>query len=168
MTELQSPQRKRFTAKTIVGLLLAVVMVAAFATAGSAEDTGTPRIGWLHVTKECSHFSGQPGGYCTITSSNLNAIRPGMNVVYTNPAVGADNVLRSDLFVDGGGNNDAYGHVALNVAPGPGQYSGPLRFSFGTGQFSGFHAILWVTCAPAGSPCAWDGLYWFTPLGHDR
>ena len=54
MNELQSPQRKSYTAKTIFGLLLAVVMVAAFATAGSAENTGTPRIGWLHITKECS------------------------------------------------------------------------------------------------------------------
>ena len=42
MTELQSPQRRSFTAKTIFGLLLAVVMVAAFATAGSAGNTGTP------------------------------------------------------------------------------------------------------------------------------
>ena len=45
MTELQSPQRRSFTAKTIFGLLLAVVMVAAFATAGSAENTGNPRSG---------------------------------------------------------------------------------------------------------------------------
>ena len=56
MTELQSPQRRSFTAKTIFGLLLAVVMVAAFATAGSAENTG-PRSGQLHVTKECSQTS---------------------------------------------------------------------------------------------------------------
>ena len=37
MTELQSPQRRSSTAKTIFGLLLAVVMVGAFATAGSAR-----------------------------------------------------------------------------------------------------------------------------------
>ena len=85
MTELQSPQRKSFTAKAIFGLLLAVVMVAAFATAGAAENTGTPRSGELHVTKECSEYSGQPGGFCTITGSNLNAIDAGMKVIYTNP-----------------------------------------------------------------------------------
>ena len=169
MTELQSPQRRSFTAKAIFGLLLAVVMVAAFATAGSAENTGNPRVGLLHVTKECPNFHGQAGEFCTITGSNLNAIRPGMNVVYTNPAVGVDNVLRSDLYVDGPGNNDAYGHVALRLTPGPTQFSGPLTFSGGTGQFSGFHAILWVTCAiPAGTPCAWNGPYLFTPPGHDK
>ena len=59
MTELQSPQRKSYTAKAIFGLLLAVVMVAAFATAGSAQNTGTPRSGELHVTKECSQYSRQ-------------------------------------------------------------------------------------------------------------
>ena len=75
---------RRIPAKTIFGLLLAVVMVAAFATAGSAENTGNPRSGDLHVTKECSQFNGLPGGFCTITGSNLNAIDAGMKVVYTN------------------------------------------------------------------------------------
>ena len=160
MAELQSPQRKSLTAKAIFGLLLAVVMVAAFATAGSAS----PRSGELHVTKECSEFSGLPGGFCTITGSNLNAIRPGMKVIYTNPAVVAG-VLSSDLYVDGPGNNDAYGHVALTL----GTFTGPLTFSGGTGRFSGFHATVTVTCTlPAGSPCAWDGPYSFTPPGHDK
>jgi hypothetical protein len=163
MTELQSPQRKRYTAKTIFGLLLAVVMVAAFATAGAAENTGTPRIGWLHITKECHEFSGQAGGFCTITGSNLNAIRPGTKVVYTDPAF-AQGVLSSDLYVDGPGNNDAYGHVELNLTT----WLGPLIFSGGSGRFSGFHAAVLVNCKPAGSPCTWDGPYWFTSPGHDR
>jgi hypothetical protein len=163
MTLLQSPQRKSLSAKAVFGLLLAVVMVAVFATAGSAS----PRSGQLHVTKECSENTGLPGGFCTITGSNLNAIRPGMKVIYTNPAV-KNGVLSSDLYVDGPGNNDAYGHVALDVTPGPAQYSGPLTFSGGTGRFSGFHADITVTCTlPAGSPCAWDGPYSFTPPGHD-
>jgi hypothetical protein len=166
MSEPQSPQRRSFTAKTVFGLLLAVVMVGAFATAGSAS----PRSGQLHVTKECSKFSGLPGGFCTITGSNINAIDPGMKVVYTNPAV-ANGVLSSDLYVDGPGNNDAYGHVDLNVdpkSPAP-LYSGPLTLSGGTGRFSGFQARVAVTCTlPAGSPCAWDGPYGFTPPGHDK
>jgi hypothetical protein len=163
MTELQSPQPKRYTAKAIFGLLLAVVMVAAFATAGTAENTGTPRIGWLHITKECHEFSGQAGGFCTITGSNLNAISPGTKVVYTNPSF-AQGVLSSDLVVDGPGNNDAYGHVQLNLTT----WLGPLFFSGGSGQLSGFHAAVLVNCKPAGSPCTWDGPYWFTSPGHDR
>ena len=78
-------------------------------------------------------------------------------------------MLSSDLYVDGPGNNDAYGHVALDVTPGPAQFSGPLTLSGGTGRFSGFHATITVTCdTPAGSPCAWDGPYSFTPPGHDK
>ena len=168
MNELQSSQRRNFTAKTIFGLLLAVVMVAAFATAGSAENPGSPRSGQLHVEKECSQFSGQAGGFCTITASNLNAIRPGMKVVYTNPhvvGISAPFVLSSDLYVDGPGNNDAYGHVDLTI----GTWTGPLTLSGGTGRFSGFHATITVTCdQPFGTPCAWDGPYNFTPPGHDQ
>ena len=163
MTLLQSPQRKSLTAKAVFGLLLGVVMVAVFATAGSAS----PRSGQLHVTKECSENTGLPGGFCTITGSNLNAIRPGMKVIYTNPTVSATTppVLSSDLYVDGPGNNDAYGHVDLTL----GTFTGPLTFSGGTGRFSGFHANITVTCdTPAGSPCAWDGPYRFTPPGHDN
>jgi hypothetical protein len=159
---------RRFTAKTIFGLLLAVVMIGAFATTGAAENTGNPRSGQLHVTKECHEFSGQAGGFCTITGSNLNAIRPGMKVVYTNPHVVGSSpafVLSSDLYVDGPGNNDAYGHVDLTI----GTWTGPLTLSGGTGRFSGFHATITVTCdQPDGTPCAWDGPYSFTPPGHDK
>jgi hypothetical protein len=164
MTELQSPPRRSHTAKAILGLLLAIAMVGVFATAGAAEDTGSPRSGQLHVTKECHEFTGLPGGFCTITGSNLNAIDPGMKVVYTDPAV-VGNVLSSDLFVDGPGDNDAYGHVDLTL----GTFTGPLTLSGGTGRFRGFHATITVTCdTPAGSPCAWDGPYSFTPPGHDQ
>jgi hypothetical protein len=164
MTELQSPQRKSFTAKAIFGLLLAVVMVAAFATAGSAENTGTPRSGELHVTKECSQYSGLPGGFCTITGSNLNVIDVGMKVVYASAPNFVTLRVDSDLVLDGPGNNDAYGHVDLTL----GTFTGPLTFTGGTGRFRGFHATITVDCRPAGSPCAWDGPYYFTPPGHDK
>ena len=158
MTELQSPQRKSYTAKIIFGLLLAVVMVAAFATAGSA----TPRSGdQLHVTKECSQYSGLPGGFCTITGSNLNAIRPGMKVIYASAADFTTLTLDSNLVLDGPGNNDAYGHVVLDLSTG----LGILTFTGGTGRFSGFRANVNVTCA---ATCAWDGSYSFTPPGHDK
>ena len=115
MSELQSPRRKSYTAKAIFGLLLAVVMVAAFATAGAAENSGTPRSGELHVTKECSQYSGLPGGFCTITGSNLNAIDVGMKVVYASAPNFVTLTVNSDLVLDGPGNNDAYGHVVLDL-----------------------------------------------------
>ena len=161
MTELQSSQRRSCTAKTIFGLLLAVVMVGAFATAGSAEDTGTPRSDQpLQVTKECLGNPFNPGNFCTITGSNLNAISPGMKVIYTDAAGpiagGTDFGYDTDVVLDGPGNNDAYGHVVLSFLTG----TGTVTFSGGTGRFSGFHASAAVTFSDTWH---WDGTYSFTP-----
>ena len=161
MTQLQSPQRRSYTAKTIFGLLLAVVMVGAFATAGSAQSTGLSRTGELHVTKECPDYHGEAGDVCTITGSNLNAIDPGMKVIYTS-AAGATG-LNSDLVLDGPGNNDAYGHVTLSFVT----FSGVVTFSGGTGRFTGFHASVAVTDGDK-NPVHWDGTYSFTPPGQDQ
>jgi hypothetical protein len=163
-TTLQSPRRRRFNAKAIFGLLLAVVMVGAFATAGSAENTGNPRSGELHVTKECSQNHGNAGDFCTITGSNLNAIDAGMKVVYhdaAGPIGSADFGFDTDIVLDGPGNNDAHGHVVLSFLTG----TGTVTFSGGTGRFSGFHATAAVTFSDTWH---WDGTYSFTPPGHDN
>ena len=161
MTELQSPQRTSYTAKTIFGLLLAVVMVGGFATAASAHNTDTPRRGELHVTKECSQYDGTAGGFCTILGSNLNAIDAGMKVIYASAPVFP--CLCSDLVLDGPGNNNAYGHVTLDLQTS----TGSLTFSGGTGRFKGFHAAVAVTVTPDGV-WHWDGTYRFTPPGHHK
>ena len=161
MTELQSPQRKTYKARAIFGLLVAVVMVGALATAASAANTDTPRSGELHVTKECSQYSGNAGGFCTILGSNLNAIRAGMKVVYTSAPVFP--CLCTDLVLDGPGNNNAYGHVTLDLQT----FTGVLTFSGGTGRFSGFHANVAVTVTADGV-WHWDGTYRFTQRGHDK
>ena len=144
--------------RATLGLLLASVVAGAFAVAGSAS----PRSGDLHVTKDCSQYSGQAGGYCTIRSSSLNAIAPGMRVVYTS-AAGAGS-LDSDLVLDGPGNNNALGHVTLDFQT----LSGVVTFSGGTGRFRGFHASVDVTYDAQTGLWRWDGTYSFTPPGHDR
>ena len=147
--------------KGSLGLLLTVALAGAFTVASSAEST-SPRSGELHVTKECSHYFGQAGEHCTITSSNLDAIQPGTNVVYAS-AAGATS-LNSDLVLDGPGNNNANGHVTLNFVT----LSGVVTFSGGTGQFSGFHASVIVTYNTSDNLWHWDGTYSFTPPGHDN
>ena len=144
--------------RATLGLLLATVMAGAFAVAGSAS----PRSGDLHVTKDCSQYSGQAGGYCTITSSSLNPIDPGMRVVYASAAGAAS--LDSDLVLDGPGNNNALGHVTLDFAT----LSGVVTLSGGTGRFSGFHARVDVTYDAGLGLWRWNGTYSFTPPGHDR
>jgi hypothetical protein len=147
--------------KSSLGLLLAVVLAAAFAVASSAESTSL-RSGELHVTKECSHYFGQAGEHCTITSSNLEEIEVGANVVYTS-AAGATS-LNSDLVLDGPGNNNADGHVTLDFLT----RSGVVTFSGGTGRFTGFHASVVVTYDTSDNLWHWDGTFSFIPPGRDE
>ena len=123
-----------------------------------------PRSGALHVTKECSAYTGLAGSFCTITSSNLKEIKVGSRVVYAK-AAGATS-LDSDviLYPPGRGNNTAFGHVVLVFATG----LGTVTFSGGTGKFTRFHASVVVSRvgAPVLKTWRWDGTYSFG--GKDR
>jgi len=160
MTKLQ-PHRSRFELKAIFALLFAIVVTGAVAVAGSAGNTGSPRSGELHVTKNCSHYTGAAGSFCTITSSNLNAIKVDSRVVYASAADFTPGVLKldSDLVIDGPGNNTAFGHVVLDLST----FTGVVTFSGGTGKFIHFHAGPIAVACPAFPDCTWDGPYSFSP-----
>ena len=75
------------------GFTLAFMLLAGFValtvTVSAEVDPASPpsaRTRSLHVTKECSEYGGVAGSFCTITSSNLNAIKPGSRVVYASAA----------------------------------------------------------------------------------
>ena len=59
--------------KRFLVLVAAVALILPLA----AVSASSPRSGALHVTKECSAYTGLAGSYCTITSSNVNAIKVG-------------------------------------------------------------------------------------------
>jgi len=147
--------------KAIFGLLLALVTAGAFAVASSAGNTGSsPRSGELHVTKNCRDYNLAAGSFCTITSSNLNAIKVGSRVVYTSAAGDpTPGLLDSDLVIDGPGNNNAFGHVVLDLST----LSGVVTLSGGTGKFTHFHAGPITVACPAFPDCSWDGPYSFSP-----
>ena len=149
------------TNKAIFGLLLAAVAAGAFAVPSSAANTGpSPRSGALHVTKECSQYSLAAGSFCTITSSNLSAVKPGSRVVYASAAGDpTPGVLDSDLVIDGPGGNTAFGHVVLDLST----LSGVVTLSGGTGKFTHFHAGPITVACPAFPDCSWDGPYSFSP-----
>jgi hypothetical protein len=147
--------------KAFFGLLVAAVAAGAFAVASSAENTGSsPRSGQLHVTKNCRDYTLAAGSFCTITSSNLNAIKAGSRVVYAS-AAGAPTpgLLDSDLIIDGPGHNTAFGHVVLDLST----LSGVVTFSGGTGKFTHFHAGPIMVACPAFPDCSWGGPYSFSP-----
>jgi hypothetical protein len=142
------------------GLLVLAVPVGAFAVASSAENTDSSRrSGKLRVTKECSEYDGTVGGFCTITSSNIRAIKPGMKVVYL--AVPGEGVLDTDIAL-GSGHGTALGHVKLDLTTA----TGPVRLSVGTGRFSGFRARADVTVDDEGV-WHWDGRYRFVESDDD-
>jgi hypothetical protein len=137
----------------------AFVLVSAIAAASIAATAGsaTPRSGALHVTKECGDYHGQPGEFCTITSSNVPQIKPGMRVVYLQAA--DQNGLDSDVVLSRGHGSAAFGHVVLNAT------TSRVTFSGGTGAFGGFEADVLVS--EASGVWHWDGTCSFTPSDDD-
>jgi hypothetical protein len=170
-------RRKRFIATAIIGA--GVIFgcdgqrstsptAPSFATLASSNgaspsfSNSSSRSGALHMTKECSAYTGLPGSYCTIASSDLKEIEAGSRVVYAGSLVGGK--LNSDLYLDppGPGNNIAFGHVTLDLTISPPR--GLVTFSGGTGKFTHFHATIDVTpLNPAARSWNWDGSYSFQP-----
>lgn len=135
--------------KTRLAIFAVVALALALALPALAS---APRSGALHVTKECSEYTGAAGSFCTVTSSNLAAIPAGSKVVYTD-AAGAEG-LDTDIVLYTRGANSAFGHVVLDGATG----IGTVTFSGGTGQFKKFSASADVS--PLGGPdYGWDGSY---------
>jgi hypothetical protein len=142
----------------ILALVLTLAAAGIVATAGSA---GSTRDGAIHVTKECSQYTGAAGSFCTITSSNLAGIKAGSRVVYAS-ALGSGG-LDSDLTIYGRGNNRVYGHVVLDTSAFP-LIVGEVTLSGGTGEFTRFHAGSIVVVCDWGHNypnCSWDGSYTF-------
>jgi hypothetical protein len=116
-------------------------------------DTSAPRSGTLHVTKECSEYTGEAGSFCTIASSDLDAIPVGSRVVYAKAAT-ADGGLDTDILVNTPSGDTAHGHVVLDGAT----QTGKVTLAGGTGELAKLAADLLV--APLAEPnYSWEGPY---------
>ena len=149
--------------------IVAIAVVASLAaltpapSIGVASVSAARRKGDLHVTKECSQYSGAAGSFCTITSSNLTDILVGSKVFYDQALGIPTGLLDSNVVLDAGDGDRAVGRCTLDLSTG----FGLCTFSDGTGRFSGFQARVEVSCPGPGPECAWDGTYSFTS-GDDR
>jgi hypothetical protein len=143
--------------KRMIALALAVATAASLAAAAAAgsgsraDHRGRP----LHVTKECSEYSGGIGAYCTVTSSNLRAISVGTRIFYAQAAA-PDGSFDGDVILYAGPRNTATGHCAVDPAG-----SGRCTLSGGTGKLDGIRARVDVSYV-GGADFAWDGTYWFS------
>ena len=131
-----------------------------YGTVASLVSASFPRSGDLHVTKECSAYTGHAGDVCTITSSNVEEIEVGSKVVYAQAADFSTLSLDSDVVLDlpGPGANAASGHCHLSLVTG----IGLCTLSGGTGKFTHFQASARVSYL-GGPNYAWDGTYSFDP-----
>lgn len=116
-------------------------------------STTTQRSGTLHLTKECSEYTGEAGSFCTVDSSNFDAIPIGSKVVYAEAATSAGG-LDTDITIETPEGDTVRGHVVLDGATG----TGTVTLAGGTGQMANLSAELEV--APLAEPTySWDGPY---------
>jgi hypothetical protein len=150
----------RFPTRLLVGAatILSLTGLALAPSVSASAASGSARSGDLHVTKECSQFTGLADSFCTITSSNLGAITVGSRIVYLQGA-GATAVDSDAVLVVGPGDY-ALGHVVLSRVT----HLGVITFSGGTGMFTWFHARIAVSPNPnIAFGWYWNGEYRFTP-----
>jgi hypothetical protein len=138
--------------------ILAAYLVALTILLVPASASASRRNGKLRITKECSHYTGLPGSVCTITRSNLSVIPAGSQVFYDQAAGVPAGLLDSNVVLDAGNGDRAFGRCSLDGVTN----RGLCTFSDGTGKLAGFHAR--VEVSPASAPPAgyhWRGTYGF-------
>ncbi len=139
--------------------IVLMMSAAGLVLAGVAPTVAaSPRSGDLRVAKECSEYTGEAGSFCTFTSSNVKAIKPGDRIVYAQAA--GPGSLDTDVAIVTGPGNIAAGHCTLVFASLPGR----CTFSGGTGKFTHFRASVAVSVDATGL-WHWEGTYSFRPQG---
>ena len=163
---------------TVKHVVLGCLGVGALASAGCAESgvptnpsssltssaasTAFPRSGHFYITKNCDHYQGVAGQFCTITSSTLAEIEVDTRIIYVSDLNYP--VLDTDIILDppGPGNNKAFGRCTLSLLTNRGE----CALTGGTGKFS----HLWLSAkvtklgkSGEGNDWAWEGTYTFKP-----
>jgi hypothetical protein len=134
-----------------VALTLSLSVGAASVWAKSAKR------GQFTATKECSQNTGQPGGFCTFTSSDLSEIVVGSKIFYDQAFGVPAGMLDSNVILDAGAPNRAIGRCTLDGSTGV----GVCQFTDGLGTFVGFEARVNVSFRPATHDWLWQGTYKF-------
>ena len=145
--------------KSVLGLATAVALLAAlgFSVTAASSQNQAPRVTKaFHATKDCSGMTGLVGAYCTIRSSNVEALKVGSKIFYAQEA--GKTALDSDTIIYVKRGSVATGHCLLRSATGVGL----CTISDGTGTLAGFRLRVRVT-ASSSIPKLWhwDGTYSF-------
>lgn len=139
------------SASTLAACLITLTILLLPDSASASERSGN-----LRIAKECSQYTGMAGSFCTITHSNLGAIPAGSQVFYDQAAGVPAGLLDSNVVLDAGNGDRAFGRCSLDGVTN----LGLCTFSDGTGKLAGFHAR--VEVSPASAPTyRWRGTYFF-------
>ncbi|HEY7185470.1 MAG TPA: hypothetical protein VH436_02920 [Vicinamibacterales bacterium] len=152
---------KTLTPIFVLPLVPVLALTLALSTGTASVSAFGERDRPLHVTKECTQYTGAAGSFCTITSSNLGRIKVGSRVYYDQPAGIPAGMLDSNVVLDAGNGNRAVGRCTLDAATG----LGICTFSDGIGKFAGFNARVQVSPpSSAEDDWHWEGTYSFRDL----
>jgi len=121
----------------IAGFAVAALVLSTGATSVSASG----RDRRLHATKECSEYHGNAGEWCTISSSNVRSLPVGTKIFYTQPIGIPTGMLDSNVVLDAGNGNRAFGRCTTDLVT----WIGLCTLSDGVGTLAGFHARLDVS-----------------------
>ena len=149
---------KRTNASFALVLFAGAALTFSLTSGASPLWASSERRGRIQATKECSQFTGAAGSFCTITASNLGPLKVNSKVYYTQAAGIPAGMLDSNVVLDAGAGDRAFGRCSVDNATG----EGLCTFSDGTGQFAGFEARIAVTYT-GGPNFTWNGTYRFNP-----
>ena len=158
---LRNPVSKRNVISISLVLLALAALGATSLSLMPRAAQADERHGDLHLTKNCSAFTGGPGSYCMITDSSLPEIKIGSNLYYDQPDATVPGLLEggldSNVVLYVGTGDWALGRCTLDGITN----LGLCTFSDGTGPFTGFHARVNVSSAD-GLNYSLDGTYSFS------
>ena len=137
--------------------LAAITGFSAWMVSKGAAAAPVPDESALHITKNCAGFTGAAGAFCTITTSNVPAIKPGSKVYYDQAFGIPAGMLDANVVLSVARGDWATGRCTLDGSNG----QGLCQFTDGVGQLTGFRARIKVSPFPHGVDYHWDGTYSF-------
>ena len=129
---------------TRIQTLFALVLVAgsiALTLGTTSASESRERKGTIHLVKDTSQYSGLPGGFATITTSDFAPIPVGSKIYYDQAPDIPTGLIDSSVVLDAGNGNRSVGRCTTDLVT----WIGLCTFSDGIGTMAGFHARLDVS-----------------------
>jgi hypothetical protein len=138
-------------------LVCTLIGVAALAPAVDAASPSTP----IHITKDCSAYTGENPSLCVIAASDMAAIPVGTKIWYQGPVLTNVYFLSSNILLEAPTGATSTGYCIFDAHAT--DATGICTFWSGTGALTGFTSVVDVTI-DASHLWHWDGVYYFAEV----